>query len=201
MYEPELSPEAQKQLRTETPKELTNVTSMITGSVKQLCLSAKEACETLGYEAVILTDSLCCTARDAGSFLGSIARFHNDTDHSLAFIAGGEAVVHVTGTGLGGRNQEIALSAAQEITGIHDVAVFSLGSDGTDGPTDAAGGYVDTTTASALTKKGFSIPEVLRNNDAYHALEACGGLLMTGPTGTNVNDLSVVLIKRKSEQE
>lgn len=201
MYELELSPEAQKQLRTETPKELTNVTSMITGSVKQLCLSAKEACETLGYEAVILTDSLCCTARDAGRFLGSIARFHNDTDHSLAFIAGGETVVHVTGTGLGGRNQEIALSAAQEITGIHDVAVFSLGSDGTDGPTDAAGGYVDTTTVSALAKKGFSIPEVLRNNDAYHALEACGGLLMTGPTGTNVNDLSVVLIKRKSEQE
>ena len=88
---------------------------------------------------MVLTDSLRCTARDAGSFLASIAQYNQSSEKSLAFIAGGETVVHLTGTGLGGRNQEIALSAAQEIAGFRDTAVFSFGSDGTDGPTDAAG--------------------------------------------------------------
>ena len=113
-----------------------------------------------------------------------------------AYIAGGETVVHLTGHGLGGRNQEIALSAAQEIAGLRDTAVFSFGSDGTDGPTDAAGGYCDGYTCAALAAKGISIPDVLQDNDAYHALQACGGLILTGPTGTNVNDLSVLLIRR-----
>ena len=88
---------------------------------------------------MVLTDSLRCTARDAGSFLASIAQYNQSSEKSLAFIAGGETVVHLTGTGLGGRNQEIALSAAQEIAGFRDTAVFSFGSDGTDGPTDAMG--------------------------------------------------------------
>ena len=73
--------------------------------------------------------------------------------------------------------------------------MFSLGSDGTDGPTDAAGGYVDGGTAAALEKAGVDIPSVLRDNDAYHALQKCGGLLMTGPTGTNVNDVAVGLVQ------
>ena len=113
-----------------------------------------------------------------------------------ALLAGGETVVHLTGHGLGGRNQEIALSSAQEIAGLRDTAVFSFGSDGTDGPTDAAGGYCDGDTCAALAAKGISIPDVLQDNDAYHALQACGGLILTGPTGTNVNDLSVLLIRR-----
>lgn len=156
----------------------------------------EQTARALGYTPVILTASLRCTARDAGSFLASIAQCHQDSKASLAYIAGGETVVHLTGHGLGGRNQEIALSAAQEIAGLRDTAVFSFGSDGTDGPTDAAGGYCDGDTCAALAAKGISIPDVLQDNDAYHALQACGGLILTGPTGTNVNDLSVLLIRR-----
>ena len=103
---------------------------------------------------------------------------------ALALLAGGETVVHVTGSGLGGRNQELALAAAPGLEGLSDAAVFSFGSDGTDGPTDAAGGYADGRTAEAW----------LDDNDAWHALAQTGGLLRTGPTGTNVNDLSVLLI-------
>ena len=111
----------------------------------------------------------------------------------LAFLAGGETVVHLTGTGLGGRNQELALAAAPVIAGL-DAAVFSVGSDGTDGPTDAAGGYVDGSTAAALAQNQLNVYDVLQNNDAYHALKAVDGLIITGATGTNVNDVSVVLI-------
>ena len=105
-------------------------------------------------------------------------------------------MVRLTGSGLGGRNQELALSAAEGIAGLKDTAVFSAGSDGTDGPTDAAGGFVDSSTKEQLAKLGISIPTVLQDNDSYHALEKCGGLIFTGATGTNVNDLSVLLIKR-----
>ena len=103
-------------------------------------------------------------------------------------------MVRVTGTGKGGRNQELALAAAAGIDGMKNVCIFSVGSDGTDGPTDAAGGYADGTTAGALRDLGISIDEVLGNNDAYHALRKTGGLVITGPTGTNVNDVAVVLI-------
>ena len=181
----------------ETPKQLDNVTTQITGSVRQLCAAAKTACQKLGYEPVVLTDRLACEAREAGAFLGAIALTHAETDHSLAFIAGGETVVHLTGKGKGGRNQELALGAAQGIAGLAGAAVFSVGSDGTDGPTDAAGGYVDYTTASRLKEQGVDIFEVLKNNDAYHALQKVGGLVITGPTGTNVNDVAVLLLKRE----
>ena len=183
-------------LKQETPKELNNVQTQITGSVKQLCKSAEETCRALGYAPTVLTASMRCNARDAGSFLASIAQYHADTEKSLAFIAGGETIVRLTGKGKGGRNQEIALSAAEEIAGIPGSAVFSLGSDGTDGPTDAAGGYCDSETKEKLAAQGILIPNVLQNNDAYNALTKCDGLLVTGPTGTNVNDVSVLLIKR-----
>ena len=189
-------PDSQSLLAQETPKTLSNVETHITGSVRQLCVSAEETARSLGYTPVVLTDSLRCTARDAGSFLASIAQYNQSSEKSLAFIAGGETVVHLTGTGLGGRNQEIALSAAQEIAGFRDTAVFSFGSDGTDGPTDAAGGYCDGESRAALAAQGISIPDVLQQNDAYHALKKCDGLILTGPTGTNVNDLSVLLIRR-----
>ena len=191
-----LSESALELLAQETPKTLTNVETHITGSVRQLCASAEQTARALGYTPVILTASLRCTARDAGSFLASIAQCHQDSKTSLAYIAGGETVVHLTGHGLGGRNQEIALSAAQEIAGFRDTAVFSFGSDGTDGPTDAAGGYCDGGSCAALAAQGVSIPDVLQQNDAYHALQKCDGLILTGPTGTNVNDLSVLLIRR-----
>ena len=99
--------------------------------------------------------------------------------------------------GKGGRNQELALSAAAGIDGMENACVFSLGSDGTDGPTDAAGGWTDGTTAARLRAQGVKIFDVLRNNDAYHALKAVDGLIVTGPTGTNVNDVSVLLVRGK----
>ncbi|MBR4426296.1 MAG: DUF4147 domain-containing protein [Spirochaetales bacterium] len=195
-YKLKLSEKAQQLIRTETPKSLDNVNTYITGSVKQLCTSAMESAKELGYEPVFLSASLCCEARDAGSFLASIARDHQDTEKSLAFIAGGETVVHLTGHGLGGRNQEIALSAADGIAECKDTCVFSVGSDGTDGPTDAAGGYCDQSTKAKLKEKGLDIQTVLSDNDAYHALQKADGLIMTGATGTNVNDLTVLLIRR-----
>lgn len=192
-----LSDEARALLEQETPKELDNVETQITGSVRQLCAAAETVCRQLGYEPVVLTDQLCCTARDAGSFLGAVARTHNDTQKSLAFIAGGETVVQLTGKGLGGRNQEIALAAAPLLAGLDRAAVFSVGSDGTDGPTDAAGGYCDQESLAALAAAGWDVPATLADNDAYHALAAVNGLIITGPTGTNVNDLTVLLLDRQ----
>ena len=103
-------------------------------------------------------------------------------------------MVHLCGKGLGGRNQELALAAAEGLAGIPGAAVFSVGSDGTDGPTDAAGGYVDGESLDALKAKGIRLQDALARNDSYHALDAIGGLIRTGPTGTNVNDFSVVLM-------
>ena len=181
-------------LDTETPKVLDNVETRITGSVAQLCLSAEKTCAKLGYKPITLTASLSCTARDAGVFLANIAQKYTGSGERLAFIAGGETVVYLTGSGMGGRNQEIALAAAEGIAGLENVCVFSVGSDGTDGPTDAAGGYADGHTKQILKNQGVDIYETLQNNDAYHALEKSGGLIKTGATGTNVNDLSVLLI-------
>lgn len=192
-YSLRLSEQARGLLTQETPKILDNVTTQITGSVRELCTAAASACRQLGYEPVLLTDQLCCEAREAGSFLASILRTHSDSSRPLAFIAGGETVVHLMGKGQGGRNQELALAAAPGIAGLN-AAVFSVGSDGTDGPTDAAGGYVDGDTAAALKTCGKDVFSALQNNDAYHALQAVEGLLMTGPTGTNVNDVAVALL-------
>lgn len=191
-----LSEEALALMAQETPKSLPDVTSLVTGSVTVLCDAAANKARELGYEPVILTASLACQAREAGSFLGAIAQYHQHTKHSLAFIAGGETVVRLTGQGKGGRNQELALSAARDIQGLDQTLVFSLGSDGTDGPTDAAGGVVDGQTAQRLHELGMSIDHILLDNDSYPALQAVDGLIMTGPTGTNVNDVSVLLIKR-----
>lgn len=195
-YQLKISETARELLHRETPKELHNVETRITGSVRNLCKAAADACRERGYEPIILTDQLNCVAREAGAFLAAIAKSHQDSTKSLAFLAGGETVVHLTGTGLGGRNQELALAAAEEIAGLQDTAVFSVGSDGTDGPTDAAGGYCDGLTKETLTACGLDIYQVLQQNDAYHALEKSGGLIVTGATGTNVNDVSVLLIKR-----
>ncbi len=193
-YKLKLSSLAMECLGVETPKTLDNVETHITGSVTQLCHAAAETCKSLGYTPTILTASLSCTARDAGSLLASIAQFHRPSGEKLAFIAGGETVVQLVGTGLGGRNQEIALSGAMGIAGQDNVAIFSVGSDGTDGPTDAAGGYCDNETVATLTEKGVNVSAMLANNDAYHALQQSDGLIITGPTGTNVNDVAVVLL-------
>ncbi len=195
-YQLTLSKEALKLLEQETPKELSNVETHITGSVKNLCTAAANCCKELGYKPIILTDHLDCEAKEAGKFLASIAKTHQNTDKNLAFIAGGETVVHLTGSGKGGRNQELALAAAEGISGLSNTAIFSIGSDGTDGPTDAAGGYCDSFTKQQLANKGISIYDVLQNNDAYHALQQTDGLIITGATGTNVNDVAVLLIQK-----
>lgn len=191
-----LSDAARKLLQAETPKALYNVENHVTGSVKQLCAAAALTAEKLGYQPITLTAQLACEAREAGSFLAAIARHHAPGSTSKAYIAGGETIVHLKGSGLGGRNQELALSAGLAMEGLENVLLFSLGSDGTDGPTDAAGGIVDGSSARRIREAGKSPKEMLDNNDSYHALQASDGLIMTGPTGTNVNDLSVLLIKR-----
>lgn len=193
-YHLHISEAARKCLETETPKTLDNVESVISGSVTELCRAAAASCRKLGYEPVMLTDQLDCEAREAGRFLAAMAKTHHDTGRSFAFIAGGETVVHLKGNGKGGRNQELALAAAPGLSGMDNVALFSIGSDGTDGPTDAAGGYVDGSTEKFLTDRGMDIYQVLENNNAYEALDACGGLIKTGPTGTNVNDVAVLLL-------
>ena len=193
-YQLKLTDEARALLSQETPKKLDNVTTLINGSVKELCTAAAAVCQELGYEPILLTDQLCCQAKEAGSFLATILKTHASGGKKLAFLAGGETVVHLTGKGKGGRNQELALAAAIGIADIPGAAVFSVGSDGTDGPTDAAGGYVDYDTAGTLRAQGIDIFQVLKDNDAYHALQKCGGLVVTGPTGTNVNDVAVALL-------
>ncbi|MDO4634127.1 MAG: glycerate kinase [Eubacteriales bacterium] len=199
-YQLKISEEAEVCIHRETPKKLENVENIINGSVRELCRAAADACTVLGYHPVLLTDRLCCQAREAGSFLASILKTHAQDGEKTAFLAGGETIVKLTGSGKGGRNQELALAAAEGIEGLA-AAVFSVGSDGTDGPTDAAGGYVDGTTAAKLREKGFSVSEVLQNNDAYHALQAVSGLIFTGPTGTNVNDVAVALLDPAILQE
>ena len=185
-------------LRTETPKTLPNAVSRVTGSVRALCDAAEQAAQALGYRCIRLTDCLNCEAREAGRFLAAVARTHASPSEPLAFLAGGETVVHLTGTGRGGRNQELALAAAEGLTGLTEAAVFSFGSDGSDGPTDAAGGFVDQDSFAALRAAGLDPADVLRRNDAYPALERIGGLIRTGPTGTNVNDLAMLLLPRRN---
>ena len=193
-YNLKLSDQARQLLAVETPKALDNVNTQINGSVRELCAAAAVTCRRLGYEPIMLTDQLCCQAKEAGSFLASILKTHAADGRALAFIAGGETVVKLTGHGKGGRNQELALAAAPGIAGMN-AAVFSVGSDGTDGPTDAAGGYVDGETCAELKALGIAVDDVLQDNDAYNALKQVGGLVMTGPTGTNVNDVAVALLQ------
>lgn len=197
-YQLQLSDAVWKLLKQETPKSLDNVETRVTGSVRELCAAAADACRELGYEPVLLTDQLCCQAKEAGSFLASVLKTHAAEGKNLAFLAGGETVVQLTGKGKGGRNQELALSAAAGIDGCASMAVFSVGSDGTDGPTDAAGGYVDGDTAAALRAEGLNIYSILQENNAYPALKAVDGLIFTGPTGTNVNDVAVALLRAEA---
>lgn len=194
-YDLSLREETKQLLMVETPKALANARWMITGSVRELCDAAARSCRKLGYEPFFLTDRLCCQAREAGSVMASILRTHAGDGKKLAFLAGGETVVRLTGSGKGGRNQELALAAAEGISGLSNAALFSVGSDGTDGPTDAAGGFVDGATRQRLLEEGIHIDQVLLNNDAYHALQRTDGLIFTGPTGTNVNDVTVGLVE------
>jgi hydroxypyruvate reductase len=198
-YGLDLPPNVRRALGNETPKALDNVTTEITGSVRELCAATAEACRELGYRPYVLTTTMACEAREAGSLLGAMARDARGGaacfEKPAAIILGGETVVHLRGRGLGGRNQELAAAAGLTVDGLADVCVFSLGSDGTDGPTDAAGGIVTGEWAQACRNKGLNVAALLMDNDAYHLLKASDALLTTGPTGTNVNDVSVALIR------
>jgi len=184
-------------LAIETPKVLGGVDTLITGNVTALCDAAAASARSLGYTPLILTTTLACEAREAGAILASIAREIRRSGRPIAapcaVIMGGETVVHLRGKGKGGRNQELALAGAVGIEGLKDVCLFSLGSDGTDGPTDAAGGIVTGSFAAACRARGLSIDAALQNNDAYPLLGAMDALIMTGPTGTNVCDVAVLL--------
>lgn len=172
----------------ETPKALPGVETFVAGNVQALCAAAAREAERLGYAAKIVDEGLCCEARDAGAMMAAHAR---EAQGPCALIWGGETVVHVRGKGKGGRNQEAALSAAEGIAGMQDVCVFALGSDGTDGPTDAAGGMVTGEFYERATAE--RIQAHMENNDAYPLLKEMDALIMTGPTGTNVNDLYMLL--------
>lgn len=197
-YKIQVSDKLRRIIQKETPKEVTNCETVVVGSVGMLCEAAKQAAMKLGYDAFVLTSVLDCEAKEAGKFIASIAREIKSKENikpPCAVIFGGETVVHVTGKGKGGRNQELALSAAIGIENLKDVMIFSLGSDGTDGPTDAAGGIVDGESVKRMKQAHIDPWLYLKNNDAYHALKASGDLIMTGPTGTNVNDLIVLLCR------
>ena len=162
----------------------------IIGDINTLCSAAEEKAAMLGYEVTSLSRSLCGEAREEAARL--IAEIP-ETKGKHAYIAGGETTVTLKGNGLGGRNQEMALAAAIALKGKKGIVFASAGSDGTDGPTDAAGGIADGESFFRIKKGGLDPLSALNNNDSYHALELGGDLLVTGPTGTNVNDLTVIL--------
>ncbi len=190
-----LSAQEQEFLNTETPKRLFNTDIKIVGNLKILCEAAKSAAEGLGYKAHIISTEKQGEARVFGNEIAQFAlKIKAENKGKAALIYGGETTVTVRGSGRGGRNQEIALEAARVIDSREGIIIFSLGSDGTDGPTDAAGGIADGKTARKLSDRGISLLEELNNNNSYYALKESGGLIITGATGTNVNDLSVALI-------
>ena len=193
-YRLKLSNKALDLLKEETVKKLPNVTTKISGSVDQLCYKAKEILEKSGYKTEILTTCMDCEASEAGFLLSSIARTKSKSKDKLAYIFGGETIVHLKGKGKGGRNQELAFASAKNISGLKNVKIVSFSSDGTDGPTDAAGAYVDGSTMKKLRENNISYNKVLYNNDSYNALDKINQLIKTGPTGTNVNDVSIILI-------
>lgn len=201
-YDLTLSDMVENALELETPKSIPQHETMITGNVSLMCHRAAEEASKRGYTPLVLTTTLDCEARDAGKMLAAMAREvqedsgkENKLTPPCAVIFGGETIVHVTGEGKGGRNQELSLSAAFGIEGLENVVILSAGSDGTDGPTDAAGGLVDGQSLKRMREQGIKPEKSLAGNDAYHALKGSEDLVMTGPTGTNVNDLMMVLCR------
>ncbi len=163
------------------------------------CNAAVHHARGLGYNTLLLSTFIQGEAREVAKVFAAIAQEIVVTDRPMArpacVIAGGETTVTVCGNGKGGRNQEFALAASIEIAGMNNVVVLSSGTDGTDGPTDAAGAIADGTTLARAHERGMEARLFLSNNDAYHFFASLGDLLITGPTGTNVNDVMMVLVK------
>ncbi len=185
-------------LKIETPKSVAEVNTVIISSVVKLCEAAKNHAAELGYDAEIISDNITENAEVMAQNIVKETRKwvedHPNHGTKKCFIYGGEMVVEVKGKGLGGRCQHFALKVAELMQADDCFVVLAAGSDGTDGPTDAAGAIVDSGTRKNIKASGHDIVEVLKAFNAYHALKASGDLLFTGPTGTNVNDLIMVLI-------
>ena len=186
----------------ETPKPgdsvFANVVNVIVGSNRQAALAAIAEAENLGYNTLLLTTFMEGEAREIAKVTAALAkdiRTHgNPVKRPACVVWGGETTVTVRGKGKGGRNQELALAAALAIEGLPNVALLALATDGTDGPTDAAGAIVDGHTAESAREAGWDPIATLADNNTYPLLDAVGALLRTGPTGTNVNDITVLLV-------
>jgi len=177
---------------------LLNAENTLIGNNRMSVQAARKTAEALGFHTLLLSTFIQGEASDTGTFYASIASeiqvSGNPVEPPACIIGGGETTVTVRGNGTGGRNQEMALSTAAGLAGMKNVAFLSGGTDGTDGPTDAAGGVVDGDTVRAGRTKGFSVSSFLMNNDSYRYLKETGALLITGPTGTNVMDIQVLLV-------
>ena len=175
------------------------VTTRVIGSNRLAAQAAVAQAEALGYRGLLLTTFVEGEARQAGLLAAALAKgviYQGDPFPAPACIVfGGETTVTVRGPGKGGRNQELALAAALAMEGLPGAAVMALATDGSDGPTDAAGALVDGSTAARIRQSGSDPDAALAANDSYPALHSAGALLHTGPTGTNVNDLTVILVE------
>lgn len=160
------------------------------GDINSLCSAAEKRAKELGYNVADSFRALTGEASDNAARL--IAKALKQSGKN-AYVYGGETTVTLKGGGLGGRNQEMALRAAIELKGKDNIVFASVGSDGTDGPTDAAGGIADGDTYRKMKEKGIDPEAELKNNNSYYALGAADALIVTGPTGTNVNDLTLIL--------
>lgn len=186
----------------ETPKPsdpvFKDVQNLIIGSNRLALTAARQCAETLGYQTWIVGDAMAgesrLAAKSHGVLVRQVVRTGKPVSRPACLLSGGETTVTVTGDGLGGRNQEFALAAAMEIERLEGVVILSGGTDGTDGPTEAAGGIVDGTTTLRAKAKNFDPEDFLTRNDSYRFLRAVDDLLVTGPTLTNVMDLQVTLI-------
>jgi len=174
------------------------VQNLLIGNNQLALVAAKEKAQALGYNTLILSSSVEGEARslaiDHVVSARDVLSSSSPVRPPACIISGGETTVTIRGAGLGGRNQEFALAAALEIDGLNGIVVLSGGTDGTDGPTDAAGGIVDGTTVQRARDQGLNARSYFERNDSYPLLKAVGDLLITGPTLTNVMDLRLILI-------
>ncbi len=188
--------------REETPKAgefvFEKVYNLIIGSNIIALQAAEKEFLSLGFHAITLSSSIVGETREAAKFHGAIVREVLSTGRPIqrpaCILSGGETTVTIKGNGLGGRNQEFALAGAFELNGLEKTVLLSGGTDGTDGPTDAAGAMVDHTTIQRSRAIGLDPLKYLENNDSYHFFKQIGDLLMTGPTRTNVMDVRIILI-------
>jgi glycerate 2-kinase len=186
----------------ETPKQdhpaFRKTQNLVVGSNDLALAASAEAARDMGFHTMILSSFIEGETRDVAKVHAAIAKEIVNSGHPLrrpaCVISGGETTVTIRGNGIGGRNQEFALAAAIEIAKLNGVVILSGGTDGTDGPTDAAGALCDGSTVEQGSEKGLDAQAFLRNNDSYRFFDPIGGLIRTGPTNTNVMDVRIVLV-------